>query len=243
MSVKFHLKENGEPGRCTAQPESCPITNKTGGKHYDTKQEAEKDYEKLNNGKIFSPKYKEQKETKKEYYRRVNNSKKMSKALRHDPKSFSLDMAEDGSVDLDHFSNALNLSKDTIKNVAEKDNKQRFVIRDNRIWAAQGHSFSADVPLENISREDAPKFLYHGTKTQFLDSILKNGLLPQGRNYVHLSPNRETAVRVASRRKEGQNIILVIDVEKMMGSGIKLMKSENNVYLTNRVVPEFLTQS
>lgn len=239
MSVKFHLKENGEPGRCTAQPESCPITNKTGGDHYSTKAEAEKDYEKLNNGKIFSPKYKEQQETKKEYYRRLRCSKKMSKALRHDPEIFSLDMAEDGSVNLDHFSDSLNISKSEIKHVAEKDNKQRFVIRDNRIWAAQGHSFPAEVNLENISKENAPNFLYHGTKVGVIESIRKNGLISMERQFVHLSRNESTAFQVANRRS-GDNIILAIDAQKLIDSGIKLFKSENNVYLVNSVPSEFI---
>jgi len=242
MPVKFHLKENGEPGRCTAKPGSCPITAQTGGKHYDSKAEAEKDYERMNMQNIFSTSRKERSQINRERRLRLKKSKRMSYALRHHPEAFSLDMAENGSVNLDHFSDSLNISKTDIKDIAEKDGKQRFVIRNNRIWAAQGHSFPVRVPLDNIEQENAPDFLYHGTKTQFLNSIFKTGLLPQKRQYVHLSRNKETAMQVADRRN-GNNVILIIDVRKMMESGARLMKSENNVYLTDKVSPEFITTS
>lgn len=240
MKVKFHLKENGEPGRCSAKPGACPITKETGGKHYDSKEEAEKDYEKLNNNRVFSERKQDKKDrANREKFWRLKKSKKMSYALRHHPQNFDFDMKKDGSVDLQQFSQALNIPVEKIYEIAENDDKQRFVIRDNRIWAAQGHSFDAEVKFNKIPAEDSPKFLYHGTKDKFIDSIMKSGLLPQKRKYVHLSPNRETAVKVASRRS-GKNVILVIDVEKLMKSGVKLFRSENNVYLTSKVDPNFM---
>ena len=38
-----------------------------------------------------------------------------------------------------------------------------------------------------------PDVLYHGTARRFLESINENGLLPQSRQYVHLSQDNETA--------------------------------------------------
>lgn len=45
-----------------------------------------------------------------------------------------------------------------------------------------------------------PDILYHGTARRFLSSIKINGLLPQGRQYVHLSQDISTAQSVGLRR-------------------------------------------
>jgi len=45
-----------------------------------------------------------------------------------------------------------------------------------------------------------PFTLYHGTSGDFLDSIKKEGLHAQTRNFVHLSKDFETATEVAKRR-------------------------------------------
>lgn len=47
--LKYHLNENGEAKKCAAKPGNCPITKETGGEHYDSKAEAQADFERLQN--------------------------------------------------------------------------------------------------------------------------------------------------------------------------------------------------
>lgn len=49
MMTKFHINDKGEAKRCKAQPGNCPITKESGGEHYDSMIEAQKDYENSNN--------------------------------------------------------------------------------------------------------------------------------------------------------------------------------------------------
>jgi putative RNA 2'-phosphotransferase len=50
---------------------------------------------------------------------------------------------------------------------------------------------------------------------------------------VHLSPDRETAIKVGSRR--GKPVVLAIDARRMAGEGYTFYKSENGVWLTEYV--------
>ena len=48
-----------------------------------------------------------------------------------------------------------------------------------------------------------PDILYHGTAEKYIESIRKEGILKKNRNYVHLSIDIETAIKVGSRHGNG----------------------------------------
>jgi putative RNA 2'-phosphotransferase len=58
------------------------------------------------------------------------------------------------------------------------------------------------------------------------------------RQHVHLTSELETAVKVGSRR--GQAIILSIRAKDMHDKGYAFYQSENGVWLTEAVPPEFI---
>ena len=87
---------------------------------------------------------------------------------------------------------------------------------------------------------EPPPVLYHGTVERFMDAIVREGLTKQSRQHVHLSPDRDTAVIVGRRR--GKPIILRVDAAAVSGAGRAFFLSENGVWLTDAVPPEFLTQ-
>jgi putative RNA 2'-phosphotransferase len=80
--------------------------------------------------------------------------------------------------------------------------------------------------------------LYHGTATRFLDSILSVGLQSRSRQYVHLSPDEQTALRVGQRH--GKPIILRIDAKAMHAEGHTFFFSANGVWLTAHIPPKYL---
>ena len=58
------------------------------------------------------------------------------------------------------------------------------------------------------------------------------------RHHVHLSFDRATAKTVAERR--GKAVIFKIDALQMFNDGYHFYKSENGVWLTDNVPPEYL---
>lgn len=71
-----------------------------------------------------------------------------------------------------------------------------------------------------------------------MESIRKEGLQKMSRQHVHLSQDRETAIKVGSRR--GKPIILSINAPKMHKDGLKFYISENGVWLTDKIPVEYI---
>lgn len=179
--------------------------------------------------------------------REVYISKKMSYALRHNPDKYGLKLVEDGSIAVETFLRAMNgihhfdppLTEDDIRQIMEHADKQRFAIEDGRIRALYGHSFQIKV---NHKQADPPDVLYHGTAHRFLDSITEKGLLPMGRQYVHLSADIDTAEQVGHRR-DSNPVIFVIDAKKASEDGITFYIGNDKVWLADRIPPEYIKQS
>lgn len=164
--------------------------------------------------------------------------------LRHHPEKANLNMDKHGWVDVDELIQGVNqledfnLDKKTLKDIVEKDSKQRYTLdeRYNKIRANQGHSINVDVELEK--KNPKQEFLYHGTATRFEDEIDKKGLLPQTRLYVHLSSDIETATNVGQRH--GKVIIYKIKCQEMIKDGYEFKISKNGVWLIENVPPKYL---
>lgn len=174
-------------------------------------------------------------------------SKFLSFVLRHKPDAIGLTLDGQGWVDIDELIENTNLTaqeftltRSLLQEVVKTNVKKRFIISDDgqRIRASQGHSIDVDLQLKPV---EPPEFLYHGTATRFLDSILKEGLKPQQRQHVHLSRDIETATKVGQRY--GKPIILAIKARLMVEQGFVFYLSENGVWLTDKVPIEFITQN
>lgn len=84
-----------------------------------------------------------------------------------------------------------------------------------------------------------PKVLYHGTASRNLNAIRQEGIKRGNRSYVHLSIDKETALKVGSRH--GYPVVLEILAEKMFQDGIHFFCSKNGVWLAEYVAPEYIT--
>lgn len=176
----------------------------------------------------------------------VSLSKAMSKALRHQPERLGIALAPDGSVELSVLVDALNsrggwprtITEDDIMQVVEHGTKQRFAVEGGRIRARYGHS----IPLKvEYRKAEPPAVLYHGTARHNLESITANGLLPMGRQVVHLSADVETAQQVGARHG-GQTIILRVDAAAAARDGVAFYRGNDSTWLADRVPPQYLTQ-
>ena len=70
--------------------------------------------------------------------------------------------------------------------------------------------------------------------------ILLEGLTPKGRRFVHLTSNREYALRVANS-KVGQTVLVVL-AGKGRDAGMTFRQANEHVWLTERVDPSYLVK-
>lgn len=167
-------------------------------------------------------------------------SKFMSYVLRHKPEDAGLTMDENGWVDAHDLVVAIrerfgDFSHDDLEGIVVSSDKQRFQLSDGRIRANQGHSITVNLDHPVMV---PPAVLYHGTKLEYLPSIMANGLNKASRHHVHLSATTDTAEIVAKRRK-GASVILQINTAEMPGP---FYLSDNGVWLVDYVAPEFITK-
>ncbi|WP_117669124.1 RNA 2'-phosphotransferase [Micromonospora sp. MW-13] len=171
----------------------------------------------------------------------VKLSKRISRALRHEP--YRLGLAPDGAgwVPVDDLLAALRTGRAELDAVVAGNDKQRFAVERGpdgveRIRANQGHSIPVDLGLPPAVPPDR---LHHGTGAAALDSIRATGLHRGGRHHVHLSPDVETARRVGARRG-GQVVVLTVDAAAMARDGHVFHRSANGVWLTDAVPARYL---
>lgn len=177
--------------------------------------------------------------------RTTHISKFLSLVLRHKPEEVGIDLDEAGWTEIDGLLAAMArhgqpITREELDHVVVTSEKKRFAISDDcrRIRANQGHSVEVDL---GYASAEPPEFLYHGTVPERIDSIRTGGLVKGNRHDVHLSPDRETAIKVATRR--GKPIILRIKSGEMHRAGYLFVCSDNNVWLTDHVPPEFIEEN
>ena len=169
-----------------------------------------------------------------------DKGKQLSWLLRHDSHSYVKGLIDEhGWRSVDEIIKNYHYTQELLNEIVETNNKKRYEYNEDKtkIRARQGHSIAVDVELKETV---PPKYLYHGTCTRFIDSILKEGLKPQTRLYVHLSPDTETATNVGLRH--GKLVMLRIDSGMMNEDGLKFYLSNNGVWLTKYVDTKYIEE-
>ncbi|MCP4317981.1 MAG: RNA 2'-phosphotransferase [Hyphomicrobiales bacterium] len=160
----------------------------------------------------------------------TKTSKFLSYVLRHKPEAIGLELDAEGWASVEELIDRadMSLSRALIEDVVATSDKKRFALSGDGLFirANQGHSIEVDLGLEAI---EPPQKLYHGTATRFLGSILRQGLQPQNRQYVHLSGDEEIATLVGKRH--GNPAILVIPARQMHFDGHRFFQAKNGVWL------------
>jgi len=172
-------------------------------------------------------------------------SKFLSLILRHNPPKYNLNIEKNGWANVNEIIKIINkkfnkIDLNDLKKIVKNDNKQRYKLLNNKIRANQGHSINVDLDLTPLSLKELPNWLYHGTTEKAKEVILKEGLKPMSRQYVHLSENIETALNVANRRKTKNIYIFKISTIELINNNVDIFKSENNVYLIKKIDKKFL---
>lgn len=170
-------------------------------------------------------------------------SVQLSYMLRHCRDPLYIDL-NGGWAGVDTVLHALRLrypavNRETLDAIVAADRKGRYSYNPTgtKIRANQGHSIPG-VMVE-MTKPDPPEFLYHGTAERFLPAILKEGLKPMTRRFVHISSQYETAVTVGKRH--GTPVVLVIRAADFAADGHELFLSANGVWQAEAVPPEYFT--
>lgn len=175
---------------------------------------------------------------------RTRLSKFLSGALRHFPGDIGLEPDERGFVDAHVLLEVAHarydfVDEETIEAVLTLDPKGRFEVDEEagRVRATYGHSIEVD--LSDVGQPARPSVLYHGTAPGNLASIREAGLVPMGRQEVHLSPDVETALEVG-RRHADRPVLLRVEAEGLRQAGIEIRRRAATVYTCERVPPRFV---
>ena len=169
-------------------------------------------------------------------------SKFLSLVLRHQPQTIGITLDENGWVEIDSLLKGMasarrTITREQLENVVKSNDKQRFTISDDgcRIRAKQGHSVDVDLGYQAAT---PPEQLCHGTPERFIPLIRESGLKKMKRHHVHMHADQNLATEVGGRR--GKPVLLIIRSLEMHNAGHEFFVTENDVWLTDHVPPEFI---
>jgi len=172
----------------------------------------------------------------------TRTSKFLSYVLRHNPGALDLKLDPGGWADVPPLlqrarDEGRSLNRSRLRPVTDAGDKTRFTLSadGSKIRANYGHSIDVDLDLEPTS---PPERLYHGTARRAVPAIRNEGLRPQSRQYVHLSPTRDEANAVGQRH--GTPVVLSIRAPALHSAGYTLYRSTDTVWLTRHIPPSFL---
>jgi putative RNA 2'-phosphotransferase len=162
-------------------------------------------------------------------------------ALRHNPWQFGLDLDPEGWTSIDQLVESFRflrydwaLLEWSHIELAIQDSG-RYQVKAGRIRAAYGHSIPLGI-LPDI--RVPPTALFHGTAENALPMIFREGLKPMGRRFVHLSSDRDYALRVANS-KQGHAVLVVL-ADQAHAAGITFRRANEHVWLTEGIERAFL---
>ncbi len=172
------------------------------------------------------------------YESKVKVSKYMTYLLRHKP-----DFVDAGGwVSLEKLLEEVkrkypNVTLHDIIEIAESDEKGRYEISGNKIRARYGHSFPVNIEMEELRKGR----FFHGTSCRNAVAILREGLKPMRRNFVHLTTLLDIAIENA-RRKGNCVVVFEIDLNCLKEKGIKVYKASDKIAVTKYVPPECIKE-
>jgi putative RNA 2'-phosphotransferase len=174
----------------------------------------------------------------------VKLSRVVSHALRHEPWLYELELDEGGWVPIEALLDAIRpedaswaaLTESDLEQMMALSDKKRHEIRGGKIRARYGHSTPQRLLMENAV---PPDVLFHGTSSGTAEIIMRQGIKPMGRQFVHLSVDLATAEKVA-RRKSGVPVVLSVAAKAASSAGLRFYLGNDVVWLADGIPPQFI---
>lgn len=167
-------------------------------------------------------------------YNLENKSKRFAYLLRHDR---NYDFEIGGWRELTDLCLRHSFTTDDVVDIVSNDDKCRFEFNSDKtkVRALYGHSVEVDLLLR---RQEPPLRLLHGTALKYVDSIRDYGLKSKSRQYVHLTEDKELAIKTGSRH--GMAVLLVINSLAMFNDGYNFYHTNNGTWLTAEVPVQYI---
>jgi putative RNA 2'-phosphotransferase len=164
--------------------------------------------------------------------------------LRHRPDEFGLVLDQEGFVSIKELLRAVReedgwryLRLNHIDEVLRGDERERFELEGDRIRARYEHSFPVRFHEGPVV---PPTILYHGTRHRAYPYIMRQGLRPMGRQYVHLSTSEDLALRIGKRR-DPRPVLITVQALRAHEEGVVFYRPNELIYLTESLAPQFLS--
>lgn len=168
------------------------------------------------------------------------DSKYLSLLLRHNPGLIGLQLDPNGWARIDELVERSGhagrpLTRETIGEIVRDNDKRRFSISEDgeRIRANQGHTIAVDLDLPYAVPPDT---LYYSTAPERLDRLLERGIRSGVRPYVQLRPLAHGTLNIGARRRG--SLVLEMDAARMHREGRRFRRTDNEIWLTERVDPD-----
>ena len=169
---------------------------------------------------------------------------KLSGILRHNAIKLGLKVASDGYIEVNELLKLKLLkgcTEEALREIVKTDKKTRFSLCENDgklyIRANQGHSGDVAKCLDPeqytqvITTPIEP--CIHGTYSEFLPSIMSQGLSKMSRAYIHCAAGLPHEVKSGMRKD--CDVFIYVDMKKAMADGIEFRMSANDVILTKGI--------
>ncbi len=151
---------------------------------------------------------------------------------------------DEGWVSVDSLLKALKLlnkewdelSLTHLQKMISQSEKKRHEIVDGKIRALYGHSITSKINRISVV---PPEILYHGTAPEIAIKILREGLKPMARQYVHLATNKDDAESVG-KRKSNCPVILIVRALEAYKDGINFYQGNDKVWLADSIPNKYI---
>ena len=168
-------------------------------------------------------------------------SRYLCRLLRHQPELAGLTVDRHGWADVDELIRCVGkthpITRELLEKLVREDAKTRYAFSPDgtKLRCNQGHSIPVDVEMLEAA---PPEYLWHGTGEKSAESIRAQGIFPMARQYVHLSPDYDTAVTVG--RRHGKPVVFRVNAGAMFRAGTPFLISANGVWQVKYVPPAYL---
>ena len=162
---------------------------------------------------------------------------KITWLLRHGAIKEKVSIDNEGFVEIEELiswlkKNNIFMTMEDIQTLVKKDSKSRYLLKNNKIRANQGHSIKLNITMNKFDKKFS--HIIHATYFEHLESIKKTGLKSMSRNDVHMV-NIDSKTNKFHMIRQDTTLYIFIKL-----NGIKLKESTNGVILTEYVPPENL---
>ena len=169
--------------------------------------------------------------------RRVRLSRAMSWSLRHDATLVTDPLGWVGREALEERLPAQRRALPRVVDVVRAPTETRFHLSEDEEFVRAGYGHSVGVDMEGTVGAP-PSILHHGTSESAVPSILRFGLMPMRRDYVHLVDDSDWATRIGSRH--GAPAVVGVDTGEAQRRGVRFFNVSEGMWLASRVPPEAL---